>query len=355
MDGFSKLSITEELEEPEEQNELAGLLDLRISDDYTQNSYNRITNRFMKYLPEVSSPLRNDNNLHMDEKNKLFSSELDIDVDVDMDMDTNEDDHITETPKRKESHVLKNLLSPTQLGIQAAKLNTNTNESMELEKLSQIDTIKNNLKQKQNDKPIHVSINNHNNFYYNNDNYTSDENLPQPWSSDSIPSSKFSYNLISYLQVFSNSLTVSIIIIFFISIIKSDLNSIWYKGQNELIKESENCYKNYNINNCQSNFNLPALTKNCQDWLHCMNRDNKKLFGNKSILMMNLFGQLINSLIQPIGWKAITLILLSLVIWLFTTNFLMGFFRAKYYYNDHKSISPDKNNDNVQQLSVVPR
>lgn len=257
----------------------------------------------------------------------------------------NNDKEETVTPD--EPSVLHNILSPTQLGINAARRNSVTN-------VSDIPEISNNNVQSWKDRPIHVSINNNNNFYYQDprtsdqqqyameyDNYTSDrDQLPPPWSSKSSPVSRMSYNFYSYLQLTLNSLTGTIIIWFIISAIKKDIYSMWYSDQRQLLLESQSCQEDWLINDCEHNKNLPALTDRCNQWQRCMSRDNNKLFGTRSIRIVTLLGQLINGFIQPIGWKPVTVILISIITWLFLTNFLMGFLRAKYYYNekdDHKN------------------
>ena len=63
-----------------------------------------------------------------------------------------------------------------------------------------------------------------------------------------------------------------------------------------------------------------------------MQRDNELAFGNRSVLMMGLFGRLINSFVEPIGYKAAIFLAVGVVVWCFSSNFLLGFLRAKYYY-----------------------
>ncbi|CCD23878.1 Brl1p NDAI_0C02180 [Naumovozyma dairenensis CBS 421] len=224
-----------------------------------------------------------------------------------------------------------------------------------------------------NGQPINVSINNHNYYYpngeafplteryppmkhgamsayYNNakyynaqgddDNDATDDNkyiLPHPWSNNSHPIWKVSYTIISYLQILLNFITTMIIIsslIIFINSIRNDLNSIWTTRKNELEIESKICKEKYFLNRCHLHSKLPALETQCATWSDCMNRNNDIFFRARSILTAKLVGDIINSFIDPIGWKPLFVILFGLAIWCFSSNFLLGFARAKIYYGD---------------------
>ncbi|KAG0669447.1 hypothetical protein C6P45_003800 [Maudiozyma exigua] len=263
-----------------------------------------------------------------------------------------------ETATPEEPSMLHNILSPTQLGIHAAR-RSSVSSASEIPCISSNNNYNNynnnnNNLQTWRDRPIHVSINNNNNFYYQdpntlnqqqymieNDKYIPDhDTLPRPWSPKSSPVSRIAYNFYSYLQLTLNSLTGTIIIWFIVSAIKKDIYSLWYSDQRQLFLESQSCQEDWLINDCEHNMNLPALTDRCNEWHICMTRDNNKLFGTRSIRIVTLLGQLINGFIQPIGWKPVTVILIGIITWLFLTNFLMGFLRAKYYYNE--KVSPQK-------------
>ncbi|CCC86751.1 hypothetical protein NCAS_0A01380 [Naumovozyma castellii] len=276
-------------------------------------------------------------------------------------------------------NMLKALLSPTKLGIAAAtkidgipvvpeSVPPDTNEIEEeipkannyTSSSSSLDTemIKRELRERSKTQPIQVMINNHN-YYYPADMSTnllspplaSSEydlprlshdtdnryKLPNPWSINSHPISKVSYSLISYLQLILNCITITAIFSFltlFVRSIKKDLNSIWETQMNALKIESDLCQKNYFSNKCNATRQLPAMENNCQKWETCMNRNNDIFFRARTTLSAKLCGDIINSFIDPIGWKPLIVILLGLLIWCFSSNFILGFARAKSYYGD---------------------
>ena len=222
---------------------------------------------------------------------------------------------------------------------------------------SSLELLKSELRARSRDQPIQVSVNNHNNYYYYNgyphtsfhsavsspsapsnpptqtqwdfnDQYT----LPHPWSPTSKPASRRIYNYVSYLQLALNTLTVTLVASYLGGIIKADLNSLWYTDKQLLINESNYCKRQYTLNRCNENYRLPALSKDCESWRRCMQRDDELAFGNRSVLMMGLFGRLINSFVEPIGYKAAIFLAVGVVVWCFSSNFLLGFLRAKYYY-----------------------
>lgn len=159
--------------------------------------------------------------------------------------------------------------------------------------------------------------------------------LPLPWSSESNPASKASYAFTTYLQMALNIITVMIIcstITAFAKAVRTDIKSTWEHRKLELDFESANCKVEYLANHCNQDEVVPALLEQCNQWGKCMNRNNDIYFRARTSLGARLFGEIINSLIEPLGWKALIVILLTLAIWCFSSNFLLGFMRAKSYY-----------------------
>lgn len=257
--------------------------------------------------------------------------------------------------------VIKALLSPTSLGVAAAtKIDGipleppreigHLNDSVEYTSGHQsqqidIDTIKHDLRARSKNQPIHVSINNHHHYYpsyaepqmlqpplHEDNRYR----LPVPWSAESHPTSRGSYAFMSYLQLFLNAITVTAIvtvIISFFKTLKADIKSTWEHRRLELAYESSRCQIQYLANKCNQG-GRPALQAQCQSWEQCMNRDNDIFFRARSTLSAQLFGEVINSFIEPIGWKALLVIWMGIAVWLFCSNFLLGFARAKSYYGE---------------------
>lgn len=171
--------------------------------------------------------------------------------------------------------------------------------------------------------------------------------LPDPWSPHSRPASRISYILTSYLQMFLNVGTGMIVLSFLLSFgraLKQDLRSSWAHHRQELENESLNCRAAYELNKCGQTPGLPALRETCRVWETCMTRDNDVFFRARSALSAQLLGDIINSFVEPIGWKAVTVIMMGIMTWTFSSNFLLGFVRAKSYYG-----GCDKNHDSFSQ------
>lgn len=280
----------------------------------------------------------------------------------------------------KSTNVIKALMSPTSLGIAAAtkidgipidySIDKENETKKELDKAGtsavtstgwDAGNLKEELRTRSRSQPIHVSINNHHHYYadqggyysqpvpspsiYKQDSYDRQDRplqgygrfqLPDPWSEKSQPVSKNSYAIITYLQLFLNCITITAIFSFLTSLIRTlrkDIKSTWEHRKLELDYESSLCRNQYLLNECNIGVR-PALQEQCQQWGLCMDRNNDIFFRARTTLSAKLFGEIINSFIEPIGWKALSVIIISLVIWCFCSNFILGFARAKSYYGD---------------------
>ncbi|EJS43413.1 YHR036W [Saccharomyces arboricola H-6] len=293
------------------------------------------------------------------------------------------------------STVIKALLSPTNLGVAAAtkvegvvpllpakpssqEISQSNTESQDITEYEEVEDeinspmgndksrkftnafdseiIKRELRSRSKYQPIQVSFNTHNYFYSDKDGVKTypltkpnnngidefyDQNeafkLPKPWSQNSHPASKASYALMSYLQLFLNAITSVVIFSFILSFIialQKDLKSTWEQRKYELQYESESCQEQYTTNRCNQTPGLPALNEQCEMWKLCMSRNNDIFFRARSTLSAKLFGDIINSFIDPLNWKTLFVILCGIITWCFSSNFLLGFVRAKSYYGD---------------------
>ncbi|QLL33418.1 hypothetical protein HG536_0E03290 [Torulaspora globosa] len=275
--------------------------------------------------------------------------------------------------------VIKALLSPTSLGVAAAAkiegfpLPDSPTAPKEITfeddcpsiadrkdyQSIDIDSLKQDLRNRSKHQPIQVSINNHHHYYQDPAGYLTMQRctvpdlqnskqmqpqlhggdryqLPVPWSSEARPLSRGSYMFMSYLQLFLNGITVTAVftvLTAFFRTLKTDIKSSWEHRRLELAYESSRCKIQYLTNKCNLG-GRPALQEKCQAWEQCMNRNNDIFFRARSTLSAKLFGEIVNSFIEPIGWKALLVILMAVVIWCFCSNFLLGFARAKSYYGD---------------------
>ena len=301
------------------------------------------------------------------------------------DSDNNDDNDAPVANKRRDAAVQTSISAPVPVLAKTSAASSHViphvSSDSSSSSSSSLELLKNELRSRSKDQPIQVSVNNHNNYYYYNgyphtnfhsavpppplsspsvplntptqtpwdfnDQYT----LPNPWSPESKPASRRIYNYVSYLQLALNTLTVTLVASYLGSIIKADLNSLWYTGKQLLINESNYCKRQYTLNRCNENYRLPALSKDCESWRRCMQRDNELAFGNRSVLMMGLFGRLINSFVEPIGYKAAIFLVVGVCVWCFSSNFLLGFLRAKYYY--YGGAARGSVGGNVGQTSLI--
>lgn len=160
--------------------------------------------------------------------------------------------------------------------------------------------------------------------------------LPSPWekSFQTVPSKNYSYLISTYLQLLVNFIIsfYGIYLIYnIIKTIKNDIESKLVAQSTNLLIEISNCRKNYVENNCSPDLIVPALEKPCEYWLKCMNQDTENV-GNKSSISAETLGVILNSLIEPLGFKFF-LVFFSFIGFIFALNFGFGFIRAKSFYN----------------------
>ncbi|CUS23725.1 LAQU0S11e02850g1_1 [Lachancea quebecensis] len=385
MDEFSKLSLADPSTVQEE--DLQAILSLTICEDGSKSVGNKsqlsqkIMDKFMPHVPSSPSPLRQA--LLVDDTH----DEMDIDLIEDSatevpgrDSASIENDllHESETEEVEPAQtaspnsraVIKALLSPTKLGVAAAtKLDdyssepsapetrpANCNQTSHLQKSAEITGVElpqetlETLRQRSQYSPIQISINNNHYYYPPEPQYVEEDNhqrrslkLPDPWSPQSHPASRGSYLFTSYLQIFLNLLTALIcfsFVMIFMRAIKADLKSEWQTTKLELDHESRQCRVYYNANKCERATRVPALEKQCDDWEKCMGRNNDLFFRARSAISARLIGDTLNSFIEPLGWKTLGVVLAGLAIWCFSSNFILGFARAKSYYGDEQNQRP---------------
>lgn len=430
MEQFSSLSLDDELDLPAvRDDDPLGISKLSISDQSFRVPP-QVLSKYMPHFPALPSPLRKSFSYveatsdemeideYDDERNvpneleelpavedhgspkvtfeipaatKASTSEAD-DAPVIEELDEIEEEDVKEKHGEDEiqdsTAVIKALLSPTSLGVAAAakiegfplpqsprrdsllEIHPNITESSSFQ-LMDVDSLKQDLRNRSKHQPIQVSINNHHHYYQNPNSYPDFQRsivvephsvpqlplhqddryqLPVPWSPESRPLSRGSYAFMSYLQLLLNGATISaifVVVTAFFRTLKTDIQSSWQHRRLELAYESSRCKIQYLTNKCNLE-GRPALQEQCQAWEQCMNRNNDIFFRARSTLSAKLFGEIVNSFIEPIGWKALLVILMGVVVWCFCSNFLLGFARAKSYYGD---ASQQRSKRSLRQLS----
>ncbi|AEY94582.1 FAAL070Cp [Eremothecium gossypii FDAG1] len=322
--------------------------------------------KLQPYFSTTPSPLRqtivaeSDDEMDIDPAESVEAERTDAEQleDVLQDEEPEEDARASSSGHR--GSVIKALLSPTTLGVAAA--------TKELEDLAapaapppvpaaaaaaplrsapalgeqELQELRHNF----NTRPLQVQVNHHH-YYpgfapYGAQSARDPYDLPQPWSERSRPASKHTYAFTSYLQLALNVLTafaISSLALSFLRALKTDLQSTWRHNKLELDYESQACRQSYDANLCDPATRVPALYEQCAQWEKCMSRDNNIFFRARSTLSARLVGDVINSFIEPLGWKALLSILIGLLIWCFSSNFLLGFARAKSYYGSPLALA----------------
>jgi len=88
--------------------------------------------------------------------------------------------------------------------------------------------------------------------------------------------------------------------------------------QHEMLK-IEQCAKDYRINGCDPGTRLPALENYCQEKEKCLNTDPVKAV-HSTTMTASIFAHILNELIEPLGFKTIIVLLLTLFGLIITCN-----------------------------------
>ncbi|CCK68912.1 Brl1p KNAG_0B04770 [Huiozyma naganishii CBS 8797] len=298
-------------------------------------------------------------------RESIYAADFKADTREQLSSDDEDEKHAKHVPDSTQSattptstSIVRKLFSPTQLGAETAGvLNADCNHTPHKAKHDAVEghmnaasrTVRHEWLK---DKQVNFHINN--NYYYGParaSGYTEhgdefnrlggnpkchdeeeEETLPAPWSPESEPHSKLFYDSLTYFQWTFNTLTVSAGIVYILRLVRKDMHALWATHKRALQEEIALCQLQYDTNQCATNGALPAMAAKCREWGVCSQNDVDKFFHMRLALSLRLLGTLINELIQPLGWKPILVIALGILLWVFSSNFLFGFARAKYYY-----------------------
>ena len=158
--------------------------------------------------------------------------------------------------------------------------------------------------------------------------------LPVPWKSNITPLEKVPYVLSSYLQIFINftaTLYSFYLISGIISSIKHDISYKLAQQSTHILTSIETCRRAYHENKCHPDTIVPLLETKCAYFERCMQQDPFNGGGNMVKISAETIGVLVNSLIEPLGWKFFMFVLMF-VVTVFACNFSFGYIRAKSYY-----------------------
>lgn len=157
--------------------------------------------------------------------------------------------------------------------------------------------------------------------------------LPSPWDPRAVPAERLPYVFLSYLQLLTNTLLSAYalhILVAMVQAIRNDVSLKMTLEANSLLVEIALCRRAYKENNCDPNERVPALETMCQNWEKCMSQDPDSI-GNRSLIGAHTVGMILNSLIEPLGLKVLSVFAFFIVV-IFACNFAFGYFRARAYY-----------------------
>ncbi|KAG7786776.1 hypothetical protein KL910_001487 [Ogataea haglerorum] len=181
-------------------------------------------------------------------------------------------------------------------------------------------------------KPNNVQVHNHYYFSFSLPPVDS-ELLPEPWTQESKPCFKIPYLLLTYLQIFLNTLAACYCLKLGyegVQGIKFDIARAVKQKIHASYFEIEACRRKYVENHCDPYTRLPALQETCLQWEACMNR-NPFLSVSYSSLLAEIFGTILSSFAEPLNVKSFSL-LFMIMGFCYLSNFGCGFLRCGTYY-----------------------
>lgn len=161
--------------------------------------------------------------------------------------------------------------------------------------------------------------------------------MPQPWDRRSSPQVRTVYVLSLYLQLLVNMAAILLgayIVYSIITTIKHDIGEKLQQEASYRLVEMAACRRAYHENQCDPETIVPAMEQACAHWQKCMNQDPFS-GGNMSLVSAHTLGMIVNSLIEPLGFKVLVVVM-SFTVVVFGCNFGFGYLRAKAYWGTEK-------------------
>lgn len=161
--------------------------------------------------------------------------------------------------------------------------------------------------------------------------------MPHPWDRRSSPQVRTVYVLSLYLQLVVNMAAILLgayIVYSIITTIKHDIGEKLQQEASHRLVEMAACRRAYHENQCDPETIVPAMEQACAHWQKCMNQDPFS-GGNMSLVSAHTLGMIVNSLIEPLGFKVLVVVL-SFTVVVFGCNFGFGYLRAKAYWGNRR-------------------
>lgn len=133
-----------------------------------------------------------------------------------------------------------------------------------------------------------------------------------------------------YAQLLLNSFLVSVIIYLiyaFITTIRADVTKAQQHAISEAHHEIALCNTQWHTNNCPPHLRVPAMATACQAWELCMAADPTQV--GRAKISAHTFARIFNEFIEPISWKTMAFVIVTLAVCLFVNNAAFGAYREK--------------------------
>jgi Di-sulfide bridge nucleocytoplasmic transport domain len=141
----------------------------------------------------------------------------------------------------------------------------------------------------------------------------------------STPEAPLPVILSSYLQLFFNLILVAFfvyLVYVVVSTIRHDVDLKVEEYSQDILNEIAQCSNEYIRNNCMPGRRVPALEKTCSSWEKCMNQDPAVV--GRAKVSAETFAEIINSFIEPFGFKAMGFIVTLFLGAAFANNVAFG-------------------------------
>ncbi|KAF8469198.1 Di-sulfide bridge nucleocytoplasmic transport domain-containing protein [Kalaharituber pfeilii] len=134
----------------------------------------------------------------------------------------------------------------------------------------------------------------------------------------------------SYLQLFFNLFIVMVVlylVLSFLRTIQADVDTKVRQTITRRLTQIEDCTQKFKANRCDSEYRVPALEPLCLEWETCMHLDPAEV--GRARVSAQTFAEILNSLIEPISYKAMFFCLMLFFGTLVFTNTAFGIYRSK--------------------------
>lgn len=139
-----------------------------------------------------------------------------------------------------------------------------------------------------------------------------------------------------YMHLAFNGVLLSLVLTLVVKFMMVVRDDVHYRIEEEAARELrviEACRKSYEQNGCRPDLRVPALEEHCEEWYHCMNRD-QSCSGRRyqsGALWARTIAEILNSFIEPMSIRSTVLALSVVCALVLVTNSAFGSYRVYHY------------------------